>query len=104
MLAAVLTGHVRRVVFDAAGVGATNAPGAAKPTTPNPGRATDRPAPTTVAACARHNRWKQQRGFRTQRDPTGRWHTYRPDGSEIGPLANAADTASEIRQLEFSSG
>src|SRR4029079_6061308 len=42
MLDAVLTGHVRRVVFDAAGVGATNAPGAAKPTTPNPGRATDR--------------------------------------------------------------
>jgi len=59
---------------------------------------------TTWRTCPRHNRWKQQRGFRTQRDPTGRWHTYRPDGSEIGTLANEADTASEIRQLEFSSG
>ena len=34
-------------------------------------------------ACARHNRWKQH-GFRTWRDPTGHWHTYRPDGTEIG--------------------
>jgi hypothetical protein len=22
-------------------------------------------------------------GFRIQRDPDGRWHTYRPDGTEI---------------------
>jgi hypothetical protein len=32
--------------------------------------------------CGKHNRWKQKR-FTTWRDPTGRWHTYRPDGSEI---------------------
>ena len=32
--------------------------------------------------CARHNRWKT-RGYRCWRDPTGVWHTYRPDGSEI---------------------
>jgi len=134
MLAAVLTGHVRRVVFDAAGVvidlgrrsrlftgssrdavmlgdrwclwpGCDQRSGCCQadhtqPWTGNGPTSPDNGGP----ACARHNRWKQQRGFRTQRDPTGRWHTYRPDGSEIGPLANAADTASEIRQLEFSSG
>ncbi|MEZ5411473.1 MAG: DUF222 domain-containing protein [Acidimicrobiales bacterium] len=33
--------------------------------------------------CGRHNRWKQK-NYTTQRDPdTGRWRTYRPDGSEI---------------------
>jgi hypothetical protein len=32
--------------------------------------------------CARHNRWKQK-SFTTWRDPTGTWHTYRPDGTEI---------------------
>ncbi len=32
--------------------------------------------------CGRHNRWKQ-RGFSVWRDPTGHWHTARPDGTEI---------------------
>ena len=32
--------------------------------------------------CPRHNRWKT-RGYRTWRDPTGIWHTFRPDGTEI---------------------
>ena len=32
--------------------------------------------------CPRHNRWKT-RGYRCWRDPTGAWHTYRPDGTEI---------------------
>jgi hypothetical protein len=32
--------------------------------------------------CGRHNRWKQK-GFKVWRDPTGTWHTYRPDGTEI---------------------
>ena len=32
--------------------------------------------------CGRHNRWKQK-GFTVWRDPTGTWHTYRPDGTEI---------------------
>lgn len=32
--------------------------------------------------CGRHNRWKQK-GFRVWRDPTGRWHVYRRDGTEI---------------------
>jgi hypothetical protein len=32
--------------------------------------------------CARHNRFKT-RGYRCWRDPTGVWHTYRPDGTEI---------------------
>jgi hypothetical protein len=33
--------------------------------------------------CNHHNRWKT-RGYRTWRDPEGFWHTYRPDGTEIG--------------------
>ena len=32
--------------------------------------------------CGRHNRFKT-RGYRTWRDPTGIWHTTRPDGTEI---------------------
>jgi len=33
--------------------------------------------------CGRHNRWKQK-GYKLKRDPdTGRWRTYRPDGTEI---------------------
>ena len=39
-------------------------------------------------ACPRHNRFKN-RGFATRRDAGGRWHTYRPDGTELDepPLA-----------------
>jgi hypothetical protein len=36
-------------------------------------------------ACGRHNRWKT-RGYHTWRDPDGRWHVYRPDGTEIHPI------------------
>jgi hypothetical protein len=32
--------------------------------------------------CGKHNRWKQK-GFTIQRDPTGGWHTTRPDGSQL---------------------
>ena len=32
--------------------------------------------------CGKHNRWKQT-GFTIWRDPTGTWHTIRPDGTEI---------------------
>ena len=32
--------------------------------------------------CGHHNRFKT-RGYTTRRDPHGRWHTYRPDGTEI---------------------
>jgi hypothetical protein len=35
--------------------------------------------------CGHHNRWKT-RGYHTRRDPDGRWHTHRPDGTEIHPL------------------
>ncbi len=38
--------------------------------------------PNAGPLCPRHNRWKT-RGYRTWRDPTGAWHTYRPDGTEI---------------------
>jgi hypothetical protein len=33
--------------------------------------------------CGHHNRWKNKGGV-TLRDAKGRWHTYRPDGTEIG--------------------
>jgi hypothetical protein len=32
--------------------------------------------------CERHHT-KVHHGFTVERDPGGRWHTYRPDGSEI---------------------
>ncbi|MGI9607965.1 MAG: HNH endonuclease signature motif containing protein, partial [Acidimicrobiales bacterium] len=32
--------------------------------------------------CGKHNRWKQK-GFTIWRDPSGTWHTVRPDGTEI---------------------
>jgi hypothetical protein len=37
---------------------------------------------TSGPLCPRHNRWKT-RGYRTWRDPTGTWHTRRPDGTAI---------------------
>ena len=120
MLAALLTGLVRRVVCNSAGVvidlgrrsrlftgGARDAvlladrwciwPGcdlrsgrcetdhttswaANGPTNPDNGS----------IACGRHNRWKQH-GYRTWRDPNGHWHTYRPDGTEIGQLNGSND-------------
>jgi Domain of unknown function (DUF222) len=122
LLAAALCGHVRRVVLDTAGVvidlgrrsrvftgGARDAvllgdrwclwPGCDVrsgrcqidhtqpwarngPTNPHNGG----------NACPRHNRWKH-RGYRTWRDPDGHWHTYRPDGTEIGNLNAPHDPA-----------
>ena len=132
MLAAALTGHVRRVVFDTAAVvidlgrrarlftgnsrdavmlgdrwclwpGCDQRSGRCQTDHTQPWATGNGPTSPTNGgpACARHNRWKQH-GFRTWRDPTGHWHTYRPDGTEIGPLSNA--TATEIRQSKFSSG
>ena len=115
MLAAVLTGHVRRVVFDTAGVvidlgrrsrlftgGARDAvllgdrwcmwPGCDLrsgrcQTDHNTAWSADGPTRPDNGgiACGRHNRWKQ-RGYQTWRDPQGHWHTQRPDGTEIGCL------------------
>ncbi|MBI5087537.1 MAG: HNH endonuclease [Actinobacteria bacterium] len=34
--------------------------------------------------CGHHNRTKN-RGFTVWRDPTGTWHTYKPDGTELKP-------------------
>jgi hypothetical protein len=120
MLAAALCGRVRRVVLDTAGVvidlgrrarlftgGARDAvllgdrwcmwPGCdlrsgrcqTDHTTPWANDGATRPE-NGGPACGRHNRWKQ-RGYNTVRDQTGHWHTYRPDGTEIGFLANAPD-------------
>ncbi len=36
--------------------------------------------------CERHHT-KVHHGFAIHRDPDGRWHTYRPDGTEILPPA-----------------
>ena len=36
----------------------------------------------SALACEVHHT-KLHHGFRIERDPAGRWHTYRPDGSEI---------------------
>ena len=131
MLAAVLTGQVRRVVFDTAGVvidlgrrarlftGSSRDavmlgdrwclwPGCDQRT----GRCqTDHTQPWAAGngatspnnggpACARHNRWKQH-GYRTWRDPTGHWHTYRPDGTEIG---NRTPPAAIIQHEYWDSG
>ena len=38
--------------------------------------------------CPRHDR-KKNGGYKLRRDPNGTWHTYRPDGTEIGPAASA---------------
>jgi hypothetical protein len=110
---AAILGHVRRIVFDRRGVlvdagyrsrlfrGALReALMAASSRCPasgclvHAGRQADhlRPwserGPTDAAngatPCGHHNRLKN-RGFRIERDDTGHWHTYRPDGTEIGP-------------------
>jgi hypothetical protein len=115
ILAAALTGHIRRVVYDTAGVvidlgrksrlftgSARDAvllgdrwcmwPGCdlrsgrcqTDHTTPWATNGPTRPDNGGIA-CGRHNRWKQH-GYRTWHDPNGHWHTYRPDGTEIGCL------------------
>jgi hypothetical protein len=40
-------------------------------------------AANAAPLCGRHNRFKSS-GFRVWRDPSGFWHTIRPDGTEIG--------------------
>lgn len=46
-----------------------------------------RGGPTAISngsvACPRHNTERYRRGYTTRRDGSG-WHTYRPDGTEIG--------------------
>jgi hypothetical protein len=40
--------------------------------------------------CERHHT-QVHHGFGVHRDPAGRWHTYRPDGTEILILPTPAD-------------
>jgi hypothetical protein len=40
--------------------------------------------------CERHPT-QAHHGFRVERDTTGRWHTYRPDGTEILIFPTPAD-------------
>ncbi|MBI4882961.1 MAG: HNH endonuclease, partial [Actinobacteria bacterium] len=118
MLVAAALGHIRRIVLDSAGVAVDVGrkqrlftgpmrdaviignrrciwPGCQRPATQcqadhllpyaNAGpTATYNGGP----ACDPHNRWKT-RGYRTWRDPTGQWHHYRPDNTEIGWRAAA---------------
>ena len=118
MLAAALCGHVRRVVLDSAGVvidlgrrsrlftgaardavllgdrwctwpGCDLRSGRCQTDHTTPWSADGPTRPDNAApVCGRHNRWKQ-RGYRTWRDPDGHWHTYRPDGTEVGLLIAA---------------
>ncbi len=105
-----IVGHVRRVVMDSSGVvidlgrkrrmytgSAREAavlqgrrcwwPGCGQPSS-HIDHSTDwaRDGHTNPAnaapACPRHNRYKN-RGYLTWRDRRGRWHTHRPDGTEI---------------------
>lgn len=39
--------------------------------------------------CSHHNRYKN-RGYTLHRDPHGAWHVHRPDGTEIGSVTSAA--------------
>ena len=113
ILAAAFHGHVRRVVFDSAGVVIDlgrrrrlfTGPAAEAVTLQRQHcdhRGCDIPSSRCESdhinewddggpsnqhngspRCGVHNRLKSRRGFRTRRDPDGRWHTYRPDGTEI---------------------
>ena len=109
---AALIGRVRRVVFDARGVvldmgrrsrlfrgaareavllSTTRCPGSG--CLVHSGRQADHETPwgadgitatiNGAPPCGHHNRLKN-RGFRIERDDTGHWHTYRPDGTEVG--------------------
>ncbi len=112
IVAAAMIGHVRRVVYDAAGnvidlgrrrrqfTGAAREavmlqakrclwPGCEIPAGRceadhlNPWSAAGPTAPTNGApACKRHNQAKNH-GFTTRRDASGDWHVYRPDGTEL---------------------
>jgi hypothetical protein len=118
-LVAALHGHVRRVVFDTAGTvidlgrrrrlfaGAARDAGKLQSThciwpgcsIPTGHCQADHVAEWQHAGetrpgngaplCGRHNRLKS-RGYRTWRSPDGRWHTARPDGTEISPSPGPA--------------
>jgi 5-methylcytosine-specific restriction endonuclease McrA len=36
-------------------------------------------------ACSHHNNWRYTSGARTRLQPTGRWSTHRPNGTDIAP-------------------
>ena len=110
VIAAAVVGHIRRLVVDAAGVtidlgrssrcftgnartaamlqgvqciypGCANRHCQIDHTIPWAHGGSTSPA-NAGPLCPRHNRWKT-RGYRTWRDPHGRWHTHRPDGTEL---------------------
>jgi Domain of unknown function (DUF222) len=116
MLAALLTGHVRRVMFNSAGVvidlgrrsrlftgGSRDAvlladrhclwPGCDLASTrtqtdhTTPWAASDGPtSPDNGGPLCARHNRWKHHGYKTWRDPNGHWHTQRPDGTEIGPL------------------
>ncbi len=40
-------------------------------------------ADNAAGTCGRHNAWRHNHGYHLWRDPDGRWHTRRPDGSDL---------------------
>ncbi len=52
--------------------------------------------------CGHHNRWKAT-GYTTWRDPSGHWHHYRPDGTEIGWRSNAIKSVDRIFAMPVAS-
>ena len=122
VLTAAMTGHVRRIVIDGAGVVINFGrrrrlftgplrqavllaerrclwPGCNRPSSHCQADHTlpfntDGPTQADNAGplCAHHNRWKT-RGYRTWRDPNGHWHTQRPDNTVIGWRIQEIDLA-----------
>jgi hypothetical protein len=113
-LAAMLVGHTRRVVLGAAEASMSQKarvftgplrkllnvldttciwPGCEQPSHrcqadhTTPWRETrDTSVRNGAVLCGSHNRFKEH-GYRTWRDPGGRWHLQRPDGTEVQPAA-----------------
>src|SRR5690606_7607712 len=115
-VAAAIHGHIRRVVFDSAGnvidlgrrrrlftgsarqavllqsrrcvwPGCHLPAGRCQTDHTQPWQHHGPTTPTNASPlCARHNRWKNH-GYHVWRDPHGHWHTYRPNGTELGPAA-----------------
>ena len=58
-------------------------PTGATSTTGCTGSTTERPSPENSALLCERHHTKVHHGFRVERQPDGRWRTYRPDGTEI---------------------
>jgi hypothetical protein len=109
---AALAGHIRRVVYNSAGVitdvgrrqrlftgvlreavlmhsrtciwpGCEIPAGRCQADHLDPWKTSRTTTPANGAPLCRHHNQTKNRGFATRRDPQGHWHTYRPDGTEL---------------------